>query len=259
MTVIHMWDIWHGSLKMSFVTMPAEREGEVESGQNTRPLQRNRQAKSICLYIYTRPGIVRRNPYVCTYILAEESSGYSRKQSDSFICVLLLMTASRVWNDMTHLHVWHSVASMGWLRLVGSLKLYVSFAEYRLCYRSLVQKRLIILRSLLLAATLYPIVRILALRSGIVRRNLYLYSPGNNQDTRENTYIYIFIYIYTYIYIYVYIYRYLSEYSETVWEISSESQCDMTLCYSHVWHMMWLIHMTNAFTLAASLRTYSHA
>ena len=30
--------------------------------------------------------------------------------------------------------------TMGWLRLVGSLKLYVSFAEYRLFYRALLQK-----------------------------------------------------------------------------------------------------------------------
>jgi len=44
---------------------------------------------------------------------------------------------------------------MGWLRLVGSLKLYVSFAEYRLFYRSLLQKRPIILMSLLIVATPY--------------------------------------------------------------------------------------------------------
>jgi len=44
---------------------------------------------------------------------------------------------------------------MGWLRLVGSLKLYVSFAEYRLFYRALLQKRPIILRSLLIVATPY--------------------------------------------------------------------------------------------------------
>jgi len=43
----------------------------------------------------------------------------------------------------------------GWLRLVGSLKLYISFAEYRLFYRALLQKRPIILRSLLTEATPY--------------------------------------------------------------------------------------------------------
>jgi len=44
---------------------------------------------------------------------------------------------------------------MGWLRLVGSLKLQVSFAEYRLFYRALLQKRPVILRSLLIVATPY--------------------------------------------------------------------------------------------------------
>jgi len=44
---------------------------------------------------------------------------------------------------------------MGWLRLVGSLKLQVSFAEYGLLYRALLQKRPIILRSLLIVATPY--------------------------------------------------------------------------------------------------------
>jgi len=44
---------------------------------------------------------------------------------------------------------------MGWLRLVGSLKLQVSFAEYRVFNRAILQKRPIILRSLFLEATLY--------------------------------------------------------------------------------------------------------
>jgi len=42
---------------------------------------------------------------------------------------------------------------MGWLQLVGSLKLQVSFADYRLFYRALLQKRPIISRNLLLEAT----------------------------------------------------------------------------------------------------------
>ena len=42
---------------------------------------------------------------------------------------------------------------MGWLRLVGSLKLQVSFAEYRLFHKAVWQKRPIILRSLLIVAT----------------------------------------------------------------------------------------------------------
>ena len=42
---------------------------------------------------------------------------------------------------------------MGWLRLVGSLKLQVSFAEYGFFYKALLQKRPTILRSLLIVAT----------------------------------------------------------------------------------------------------------
>jgi len=47
--------------------------------------------------------------------------------------------------------------AMGWLRLVGSLKLYVSFAESDLFYRALLQKRPIVLRSLLIVATPYAL------------------------------------------------------------------------------------------------------
>jgi len=43
--------------------------------------------------------------------------------------------------------------AMGWLRLVGSFKLLISFAEYRLFYRALLQKRPEFLRSLLIGAT----------------------------------------------------------------------------------------------------------
>ena len=49
----------------------------------------------------------------------------------------------------------HMDIRMGCLRVVGSLKLYVSFAEYHLFYRALLQKRPMILRSLLIVATPY--------------------------------------------------------------------------------------------------------
>jgi len=56
------------------------------------------------------------------------------------------------------LHVWYDIWNpsfihMGWRRFVGSLKLYVSFAEYSLFCRALLQKKPIILRSLLIVAT----------------------------------------------------------------------------------------------------------
>ena len=44
---------------------------------------------------------------------------------------------------------------MRWLRLVGSSKLWVSFAEYSLFGRAFLQKRLIILRNLVIVATPY--------------------------------------------------------------------------------------------------------
>jgi len=45
------------------------------------------------------------------------------------------------------------MSCMGWLRVLGSIKLHVSFAEYSLVYRALLQKKPIILRSLLIVAT----------------------------------------------------------------------------------------------------------
>ena len=42
---------------------------------------------------------------------------------------------------------------MGWLRLVGSFKLQVSLAEYRLFYSAHLQKKPIVLRILLIEAT----------------------------------------------------------------------------------------------------------
>ena len=47
------------------------------------------------------------------------------------------------------------MSAVGWLRWVGSPKLHVSFAEYSLFYRALLQKRPIILRCLLIVATPY--------------------------------------------------------------------------------------------------------
>ena len=62
-------------------------------------------------------------------------------------------------NHCLHVHPCRCALShpfaMGWLQLVGSLKLSVSFAEYRLFYRALLQKRPINLRSLLIVAAPY--------------------------------------------------------------------------------------------------------
>ena len=51
-----------------------------------------------------------------------------------------------------HVYTLYIHTHVGWLQLVGSSKLYVSFAEYHLFYRALLQQRSTILRSLLIAA-----------------------------------------------------------------------------------------------------------
>ena len=55
----------------------------------------------------------------------------------------------------TYMHTNTKYIAMGWLRLLGSFKLQVSFAEYTLFYRALSLKRPIYvsLRSLLIVAT----------------------------------------------------------------------------------------------------------
>ena len=59
---------------------------------------------------------------------------------------------SNQW-DMTYLSMWCAYSHMVWLRLVGSLKSQVSFAKEPYERDDILQKRPIILRSLLLVAT----------------------------------------------------------------------------------------------------------
>jgi len=77
---------------------------------------------------------------------------------DSLICVTWLIPTC----NMPRSYVWYDsficvtrLPSMGWVRIVGSFKLQVSFAEYSLFYRALLQKRPMILRSQLIVATPY--------------------------------------------------------------------------------------------------------
>jgi len=72
---------------------------------------------------------------------------------------------------------------MGWLRLVGSLILQVSFAEYRLFCRAILQERPSILRSILIVATPYKEVRCYCRQA----------------DSNVRTCIYIRIYVLIYI------------------------------------------------------------
>jgi len=71
----------------------------------------------------------------------------------SYKCKDRKMDGGRKWGVKKILGVVLYCSSMGCLRLVRSLKLIVSFAQYRLFYRALLQNRPIISRSLLIVAT----------------------------------------------------------------------------------------------------------
>ena len=83
--------------------------------------------------------------------------------------------------------MWEDLPGIGWLRFVGSLKLYVSFAEYCLFHRALLQKRRKILRSLL--------TRIPGTYPGTPYEGTY---PGTPYYTHKYTYICKNKYVYTY-------------------------------------------------------------
>ena len=71
------------------------------------------------------------------------------------VCVIVLQCVA-VTHCNTHLqqaHMMYRLYRMGWLRSVGSIKLYVSFAEYWLLNRALLQKRPVVLSILLIEAT----------------------------------------------------------------------------------------------------------
>jgi len=70
----------------------------------------------------------------------------------------------------THMHIIKNnfyVHTSWWLQLVGPLKSYVSFVEYRLFHRTLLQKSPITLRSLLILATPYVYIQVLFRLDGL--------------------------------------------------------------------------------------------
>jgi len=104
---------------------------------------------------------------LCLYLSLSLSLARSLARS----LFLSLVNPSTILNHVfkcgiTHSYMWRDSAAcliqatgvdahgaMGWLRLVGSFKIQVSFAEYHLVYKALLQKRHVILWSLLIAAT----------------------------------------------------------------------------------------------------------
>jgi len=82
-----------------------------------------------------------------------------RPTSKTIVCgyrySLLSMSKVICIHSKKSLRIIHSYAAKGWLRLVGSMKLQVSFAEYSLFCRALLQKRPIVQSILLTEATPY--------------------------------------------------------------------------------------------------------
>jgi len=105
-----------------------------------------------------------KEPYKRDDILQKRSDLHMSDDSNSrcdlsHICRIQDHKQRRTWlsHICSQISLSHLLSHMGWLRLVGSLKFYVSFAEYRLFYRAFLQKRPTIFRSLLIVATPYLI------------------------------------------------------------------------------------------------------
>jgi len=71
----------------------------------------------------------------------------------------------------THTHYIYTNIHMGWLLLVGTIKLQVSFAEYCFFYGALLQKRPIIVSILLTKATPYRLLHLVCIS---YIKNIYL-------------------------------------------------------------------------------------
>jgi len=140
---------------------------------------------------------------------------------------------------------------MRWLQVVGSFTLYVSFAEYRLFYRAPLQKRPVILRSILSVDTPYQQTscstsledsgllpqpqwaRSLVPKASVVAAVYICYTCTHTYSPYIYAFIYIRIYIcmYMYMYIYINICMYTYSYMYTYCEISSCCGCNNELVY----------------------------
>jgi len=99
---------------------------------------------------------------------------------------------------------------IGWLRLVGSIKLQVFFAEYRLFYKALLQKRPVLLSILLTEATPYVYIYVYDIHIYVyvdVFRCVYEIRVVEGVSSVIDMCIYMYI-IYIYMYI-IYIYMYM--------------------------------------------------
>ena len=99
-----------------------------------------------CVYMYcvwTYDSLMCAHLYICTVC------------DIWFICVCTFVCMYLMWHMMHFTRISYAISLMGWLRLVGSIKLYVSFAEFSLFYRALWQKKPMIWSILRTVATPY--------------------------------------------------------------------------------------------------------
>ena len=99
---------------------------------------------------------------ICVYVCVDMY--ISLYTSYIYICIIYMYTIHMLYTICIYYIIHCGIhlrkicdrcCPMGWLRCVGSIKLYVSFAEYNLFYRALLQKRPITLSILLTKATPY--------------------------------------------------------------------------------------------------------
>jgi len=121
----------------------------------------------ICTYIYT---FIHIEIYICAYIYIIHTCIYMHMYTYLHTCIhVCIPWAAGLDQTQREAADRQSVVSrapaqtcapagMKCLPLVGSLKLPVYFADYHLCYTALLQKKRIILRSLLVIATAYSYV-----------------------------------------------------------------------------------------------------
>jgi len=110
--------------------------------------------KSLHRYLYVCTMYICTRPHVCIYVhtcIQESTDGHCATKSSHWVSKVYLTFL--LWWFQVCLFVHYD--DMGWLWLVGSLKTYVSFAEYSLFHRALLQKSPMFLGSLLIVVTSY--------------------------------------------------------------------------------------------------------
>jgi len=116
--------------------------------------------------------------YVWMNACSQPSSPHQIAGTATCIDKFVYMHSYMKWPALINFYMW-------WLRSVGSLKWLVSFTEYNLFYRALLQKRPIILRSLLIVATPYMNSFIKCIQTFCVYMNAYSQSCSSIVERKK--------------------------------------------------------------------------